>query len=81
MEQIKPNIDLMEKGKRLACDECGNPTFTQVHYIFKISKLLTGDSQDSVVPIPTFACSKCGHINQDFSIPDREEKKLTLEKK
>lgn len=32
----------------------------------KVSKFLTGDAQDGVLPIQTFVCAKCGHINEDF---------------
>jgi hypothetical protein len=32
----------------------------------KVSRFLTGEAQDGVIPIPTFICTKCGHVNKDF---------------
>jgi len=32
----------------------------------KASKFLTGTAQDALIPIPVFACGKCGHVNKDF---------------
>jgi len=32
----------------------------------KVSKFLTGDAQDGVLPIQTLVCAKCGHINEEF---------------
>lgn len=34
--------------------------------IKKVSKFMTGSNQDSIVPIPVMACSKCGNINELF---------------
>jgi hypothetical protein len=51
----------------IKCEECENETFREVVFIRKASKLLTGQPQDSVIPIPTFECSKCNHINKEFT--------------
>jgi uncharacterized Zn finger protein len=51
----------------IKCEECQNETFREVVFIRKASKLLTGQPQDTVIPIPTFECSKCGHINKEFT--------------
>ena len=32
----------------------------------KVSRFLTGDAQDGVMPIATFAYVKCGHVNKEF---------------
>jgi hypothetical protein len=52
----------------MQCEECKGETFTEVVYLRKASKLLTGQPQDSIIPIPTFQCSKCNHINKEFII-------------
>lgn len=69
----QPNINLKQHGTQISCESCSNITFKEVAYVFKVSKILTGESQDSIVPVSTFECAACGHINKEFSLP--EEKK------
>lgn len=64
-QRMKVNIDL-KKTTGVACDECGNETFQEGLMLRKVSRFLTGDAQDGVIPIPTFVCTKCGHVNKDF---------------
>jgi hypothetical protein len=66
MENI--NIDILKNSNPIVCEneDCGNETFSEVVYLRKVSKILTGSPKDSYVPIPTFQCSKCGHINNQF---------------
>ena len=66
-EPIKLNIGL-DKTVSVACDQCGNETFNQVMYLRTASKFLTGGDQDTLIPIPTFACSSCNHVNEQFKI-------------
>ena len=35
-----------------------------------VSKLLTGAAEDMIVPVPTFTCSKCSHVNEQFQVKD-----------
>jgi|APCry1669189665_1035243.scaffolds.fasta_scaffold17681_2 hypothetical protein len=69
-------INLRDHGTQITCEECGGQVFKDGVFIFKVSKLITGESQDSVVPVPTFVCEGCGHINKEFQIPGKEEKPL-----
>ena len=32
--------------------------------IVKISALLSPAGEESIIPVPTFACTKCGHVNE-----------------
>lgn len=64
-QRMKVNIDL-KKTTGVKCDECGNQTFQEGLMLRKVSRFLTGETQDGVIPIPTFVCTKCGHVNQDF---------------
>lgn len=59
------NISL-DKTTAIVCDECSCESFTQVVFLRKASKFLTGTDQDALIPIPSFACSKCGHVNEEF---------------
>ena len=50
----------------MVCEKCENEVFVEGVMLRKASKFLTGTTQDAVVPIPVFTCSKCGHVNNDF---------------
>ena len=61
--QLKVSID---KTLPLICESCGSQAFQEAVMLRKVSKFLTGDAQDGILPIATFVCAKCGHINEDF---------------
>jgi uncharacterized Zn finger protein len=65
----QPKINLIKDGSQIKCESCGGETFREAFFLFKVSKILTGEAQDSMVPVPTFACASCGHINKEFSLP------------
>jgi len=71
-EQVRLNISL-DKTTPVVCEECGNDTFTQVLFLRKISKFLTGESHDTQQPIPTFACVKCHYVNKDYQLTTQTE--------
>ena len=62
-----PGIDIRKNSTAIKCDECANETFREVMFIRKVSKLITGTPKDSYVPVPTFQCASCGHINTEFT--------------
>jgi hypothetical protein len=66
-------VNLAEHGTKITCESCGNGTFAEQLHIFRVSKLITGAPEDAYIPMKTFACAKCGHINKEFSM-DSEEK-------
>ena len=70
-EQPGLQIDFSQTTAEV-CDECGNDTFTQVLKMRKLSALLSPTGQETMIPIKTFACTKCGHINPSF-LPKEEE--------
>jgi len=49
----------------IVCD-CGNPTFKEVMYIRKESRLMSGLPEDRIVPIQLMACDKCGELVENF---------------
>lgn len=61
----KPNINLSE-APYIECEGCSGIVFEEKMMIKKVSKFMTGDAQDSIVPLPVIACSKCGHVNELF---------------
>ena len=57
----------------IQCEECGNIFFNKVTIIKKVSKLLTGSPMDEIVPMETYICNECSHINKDFDITGNEK--------
>ena len=62
-QQPQVNVDF-DQTTGLECDEWKNETFTQVFYIRKLSALLSPAGEESLIPVPTFACAECGHVNE-----------------
>ena len=62
-QQPQMNVDFNQTTS-LECDKCKNETFTQVFYIRKLSALLSPSGEESLIPVPTFACTGCGHVNE-----------------
>ena len=60
----------LENSSPIICEACGGDTFSEATYLRKISKLLTGSPEDMIVPVPTFICTKCGHVNTQFQVKD-----------
>jgi uncharacterized Zn finger protein len=59
------NIDISQTTP-VICGECGHEHFTQVNLIRKLSPMLSPTGQPALIPIPVFACAKCGYVNEEF---------------
>ena len=67
MSQQQVNINVtLDKTTKVECENCQHNIFTEGLMLRKASKFLTGTTQDALIPIPVFYCSKCGHINSDM---------------
>lgn len=64
---IRPKIDLRQQPT-IICEECGSKFFKEVSMLKKVSKLLTGTPEDTIVPFPTYMCNSCGFVNEEFLI-------------
>ena len=72
MDQKELNMNVALKDTTaIACEECGHGVFQEGVLLRKISRFVTGTSQDALMPIPVFACSKCGHVNAEFMPKDK----------
>ena len=69
MDQQQFNIDITQTTP-IICDECSCEYFTQVTLMRKLSALLSPTGQPTLIPIPVYACHKCGHVNEDFQPKD-----------
>jgi hypothetical protein len=63
-QQPKLNVSL-DKTTAITC-ECGSQVFQEGVLIRKASKFLTGTTEDAIIPIPTFCCSQCGKVPDEF---------------
>ena len=61
-QQPQMNVDF-SKTTAEVCEKCKNDTFIQVFKMRRLSALLAPTGQDSMIPMPVFACAKCGYIN------------------
>lgn len=52
----------------VVCEKCKNNTFKEVLFLRRVSKFLLASNtdKDQLIPVPAFACSECGTVNQDF---------------
>jgi len=60
-------IDLREQPT-VKCAKCESLWFEEVTMIKKVSKLLTGGTEDTIVPFPTYRCADCKHMNEEFNV-------------
>ena len=66
-QQVKVGL---ENSSPIICESCGGDTFREATYLRKISRLLTGSQEDMIVPVPTFTCAQCSHVNEQFQVKD-----------
>ena len=71
-ELTKPQISLREQPT-VVCESCGSSHFKEIVLIKKVSRLLTGSAEDTLVPFPTYKCDNCGHMNEDFDLFKNEK--------
>jgi hypothetical protein len=65
----EPKIDIQKHladAPYIECEKCGGTQFVERMMIKRISKFLTGGTQDSITPVPIVACAKCDNINELF---------------
>jgi len=66
MQQPKKLSIPLSQTEGIICEKCQNEVFVPGFILRKASKFLTGDPQDSLVPLQVFACASCGHVNEEF---------------
>lgn len=60
------SLQAMQSATDVKCESCGGAFFVPVFIIKHISALMMPNGQETNVPIQTFGCSKCGHVNAEF---------------
>jgi len=56
----------MELATDLECEKCKSRVFSSCFLIKKIPALVSPTGKDTIVPVETFACISCDHINKEF---------------
>jgi uncharacterized Zn finger protein len=78
MNDLTPKVNLRD-SETIKCEKCESIYFREVIYIKKVSKLLTGSPEDTIVPFPIYKCDSCGHVNNGFNpFDETKEPKITL---
>lgn len=71
-----PGVDVKQTTE-VKCDKCENTTFNQGVFLRKVSALVNPEGRDAYLPIPTFYCTSCGNVNEEF-IPAELKNKIQL---
>ena len=62
-QQIRVNLDDAED---ILCDECSNNHFEPAFQMKRVSALVSPTGEEVMLPVQTFQCNKCGHVNEEF---------------
>jgi hypothetical protein len=64
-----PKIDIT-KTTPILCDaeDCENDMFIKAMKFRKVSKLMTGQPQDGILPVEVYMCTACGNVNKEFDL-------------
>ena len=52
----------------VVCEKCKGKIFGEALLLRKVSKFLVASSsdKDQIIPVPTFYCVQCNHVNKEF---------------
>ena len=64
-QQAQPKIDVSQ-AKDMNCSKCNNPYFIQAVMVKKISRFVTGTTNDAILPIDVFLCGNCGQPMEEL---------------
>jgi hypothetical protein len=69
MQQQNPLAKVrFEQTSGVVCEKCNSIVFSEGLLLRKVSKFLIASTsdKDQVIPVPTFYCVNCKHINKEF---------------
>ena len=79
MEDLqKPRVNIRD-SETIVGEKCGSVYFREVTYLKKVSKILTGSPEDTIVPFPIYKCDDCGHVNKGFNPFEEEQQKPLID--
>ena len=62
-QQIKVDLNSADD---VNCDECEGTLFAPVFFVKRLSALVSPTGEEVMVPVQTFQCAKCNHVNNEF---------------
>jgi len=77
MEQGLPMGVNLNDARDMDC-ECGNKTFMPGYRFKKLSKIMTGQPQDTIIPIEMYLCTQCGKALQELLPLELRDKQSTI---
>ena len=77
MEQGLPLGVSLNDARDMNCD-CGNNTFMPGFRFKKMSKLITCQAQDAIIPIEMYLCTQCGKALQELLPVELRDKPSTI---
>ena len=60
---VNINPDLVEDVK---CEKCEGLAFISCYIMKKVPALVSPTGKEMMMPVETFSCLACGHINEEF---------------
>ena len=58
---------VLKNALDVTCEKCEGTTFDQVWMVKRISALASPTGSEATLPIQSFRCSECKHINPEFT--------------
>ena len=76
MSRAQINLSL-KNTEEVKCP-CGCNTFAEGLMLRKVSRIVTGEARDGVMPIQCFYCVKCNEALEEFLPEELRKPKLTI---
>ena len=67
-QSIKVDLNATEN---IPCEGCEGVYYKQVFIIKRLSALVSPSGEERLIPIQTFQCSTCGHVNEKFGLEQK----------
>jgi hypothetical protein len=74
MNKMQPQIQLSQTSGYV-CASCGHNMFDGKMMVRKVSRFVTGETRDAIIPIDIVVCSSCGEVAKDL-LPDEVQNVL-----
>lgn len=74
MNKMQPQIQLSQTSGYV-CAACGHNMFDGKMMVRKVSRFVTGEPRDAIIPIDIVVCASCGEVAKDL-LPDEVQNVL-----
>ena len=51
----------------IVCPNCGSKIFIEAAVLKRLSSVLSPTGKEEIIPIPVFACAKCGTVPEEYT--------------